>query len=119
MRTMDITYTGKELTMSGVGGEFSDLETTNPGEKLVKAAFKAGVKKDQLQNFLERAYVPTEKQLEFHSACRLADADDGPTKIGFGGRRGPGKSHAAFAQAVLDDCVRFAGLKVLYLRKVG
>ena len=88
-------------------------------ERLLKAAIKRGVPKDQLQNFLERLYVPTPKQLEFHAACRLADAEDGPSKIGFGGRRGPGKSHAAFAQAVLDDCQRFPGLKVLYLRKVG
>ena len=92
---------------------------TDSGDRLVTAATKRGVPRDQLQNFLERAYVPTKKQLEFHAACRLADDENGPSKIGFGGRRGPGKSHAAFAQAVLDDCVRFPGLKVLYLRKVG
>lgn len=92
---------------------------TTSEEKLVLAAKKRGVPEDQLKNFLERGYVPTQKQLEFHAACREADNDPGPSKIGFGGRRGPGKSHAAFAQAVLDDCVRFPGLKVLYLRKVG
>ena len=40
-------------------------------------------------------------------------------RLAFGGARGPGKSHATFAQVALDDCRRFDGLKALYLRKVG
>lgn len=40
-------------------------------------------------------------------------------KLAFGGARGPGKSHATFAQVALDDCRRYDGLKALYLRKVG
>ena len=40
-------------------------------------------------------------------------------ELGFGGARGPGKSHASFAQLALDDCRRYPGLKTLYLRKVG
>jgi PBSX family phage terminase large subunit len=78
-----------------------------------------GVAPDALQNFQRGAYVAQPKQLEFHAACRLCDLPNGPTQIGFGGARGPGKSHALFAQIALDDCGRFAGLKVLYLRKVA
>ena len=37
-------------------------------------------------------------------------------RLGFGGARGPGKSHATFAQVALDDCRRYDGLKALYLR---
>jgi len=82
-------------------------------------ATKAGCPKDQIENFLNSGYVPQPKQLLFHSAARIADLDDGPDEIGFGGSRGPGKSHALFAQMVLDDCKRFPGLKCLYLRKIG
>lgn len=57
-------------------------------------------------------------QLRVHAAARACDLPDGPTQIGIGGARGPGKSHAAFAQAALDDCQRIPGLKVLYLRKI-
>lgn len=84
-----------------------------------QAAKAAGVPRDQLINFGRGQYSAQPKQLVFHAACRLCDADDGPDQIGFGGARGPGKSHALFAQVALDDCQRFAGLKVLYLRKVS
>ena len=57
--------------------------------------------------------------MRFHAACRAADDENGPSQIGFGGARGPGKSHAAFAQIALDDCQREPGLKVLYIRKVA
>lgn len=82
-------------------------------------AKEAGVPAEQLHNFLSRNYVPQPKQLLFHAACRLADAPGGPSEIGFGGARGPGKSHASFAQVALDDCQRVPGLKFLFLRKVG
>lgn len=78
-----------------------------------------GVPRDQLESFLRGWYVPQPKQLQFHAACRLADLPDGPDQIGFGGARGPGKSHAVFAQIALDDCQRVPGLKVLYIRKVA
>lgn len=58
-------------------------------------------------------------QLRFHAACRAADKGDGPTKIGMGGARGPGKSHGVLAQVGADDCQRLAGAKWLLLRKVG
>lgn len=85
---------------------------------LAQTAKSAGVSEDSLERFLRAGYVPQPRQLEFHAAARLCDVPDGPTQIGFGGARGPGKSHAVFAQAALDDCQRIAGLKVLYLRKI-
>lgn len=78
-----------------------------------------GLPQDSLERFLSAGYVPQPKQLQFHAACRSCDLPDGPTQVGFGGARGPGKSHAAFAQAALDDCQRVPGLKVLYLRKIS
>lgn len=90
-----------------------------PVERLALVAKKLGVPKDQLENFLRAGYVAQPKQLEFHAACRECDREDGPDQIGFGGARGPGKSHAAFAQIALDDCQRMDGLKALYLRKVA
>ncbi len=82
-----------------------------------KAARPLGLPADQLEDFLSAGYVPQPKQLEFHAAARLCDRPDGPTQIGFGGARGPGKSHAALAQAALHDCRRFPGLKVLFIRR--
>jgi len=77
------------------------------------------VPKQQLENFIKAGNYPLPKQLLFHAHCREADKPDGPTEIGFGGARGPGKSHAMFAQMSLDDCQRFPGLKCLLLRKTG
>lgn len=82
-------------------------------------AWRIGCPQDQLQNFLSAGYVPQPKQLEFHAAARACDEPDGPDEVGFGGARGPGKSHACFAQLALDDCRRMPGVKALYLRKVG
>lgn len=90
----------------------------NAAMRLAETAKIVGVPKDSVERFLRAGYVPQPKQLRFHAAARLCDAPDGPTQIGFGGARGPGKSHAAMAQAALDDCQRVAGLKVLYLRKI-
>lgn len=91
----------------------------HPAERLARAARAAGVSRDQLDNFLARGYCPQPKQLFFHGAARLTDKSDGPDQVGFGGARGPGKSHASFAQVALDDCQRFPGLKFLFLRKIG
>jgi hypothetical protein len=85
---------------------------------LAQTAKDAGVPQDALDRFLRAGYVPQPRQLEFHGAARSCDEPDGPTQVGFGGARGPGKSHAVFAQAALDDCQRVPGLKVLYLRKI-
>ena len=92
---------------------------TTAATRLARKAKSLGVPKGQLVNFLGGGYVPQEKQLGFHAACRACDEPDGPTEVGFGGARGPGKSHALVAQMALDDCQREADLKCLLLRKVG
>lgn len=92
---------------------------TTSEQQLRAAVRAAGVPPDQLTNFLRAGYVPQPKQLFFHAACRECDRPDGPDQIGFGGARGPGKSHAVFAQIALDDCQRIPGLKVLFIRKVA
>jgi len=84
-----------------------------------RLARSLNVPADQIRSFTLGGYVAQPKQLEFHAACRECDAADGPTQVGFGGARGPGKSHALFAQVALDDCQRFENLKVLYLRKIA
>jgi len=86
---------------------------------LLDYATKLGLPPEALDNFASGDYCPQPKQLQFHAACRAADAEDGPTQVGFGGARGPGKSHGLFAQTALDDCQRIDGLKCLYLRKIG
>lgn len=88
-------------------------------DRMVQTAWKVGCPADQLHNFLNVGYVPQPKQLEFHAAAREADASDGPDEIGFGGARGPGKSHAILGQLCLDDARRVKNFKGLYLRKVG
>ena len=87
--------------------------------RLIEAAKVTGLPPDSLVRFRAGGYCPQPKQLQFHAACRLADSETGPDQIGFGGARGPGKSHAVFAQIALDDCQRCPGLKVLYIRKVA
>ena len=86
--------------------------------RYLKMAKAAGCPPDQLANFRRMAYIPQPKQLLYHAAARSADLEGGPSQIGFGGARSPGKSHAAYAQNV-DDCLREPDLKVLMLRKVG
>ncbi len=85
---------------------------------LIKAAKAAGLPFDSLSRFLRAGYVPQPMQVRIHAAARLCDLPDGPTQIGIGGARGPGKSHGSFAQTAIDDCQRIPGLKVLYLRKI-
>jgi phage terminase large subunit len=78
-----------------------------------------GLAWDALARFRKYGYAPQPKQIAFHVAARECDKPDGPTQVGFGGARGPGKSHGLFAQVALDDCQRYENLKVLYLRKVA
>lgn len=87
--------------------------------RMAAAARAAGLPKDSLDRFVSAGYIPQPKQLEFHARCRECDLPGMPVWVGFGGARGPGKSHATFAQVALDDCQRVAGLKVLYLRKIS
>lgn len=88
-------------------------------ERYVQAARDAGCPRDQITNFLRAGIVLQPQQLKASAAARLCDQPDGPTKIGYGGARGGGKSHWGLAQVVADDCTRFPGSKWLYLRKVG
>jgi phage terminase large subunit len=87
--------------------------------RMAVIAKSLGLPRDTLERFIAAGYVTQPKQLVFHAACREADLPGRPTWIGFGGARGPGKSHATFAQVALDDCQRVPGLKVLYLRKIS
>ena len=87
--------------------------------RLVDYARSAGMTTEHLVALLARGYCPQERQIDFHVACRACDQDGGPNQVGFGGARGPGKSHAMLAQLTLDDCQRQEGLKCLLLRKVG
>ncbi len=74
---------------------------------------------DQANNFLSRGYTPFPWQWGFHAAARAADQSNGPIEIGCGGARGPGKSHAIFGQAALDDSQRVKNLKTLFIRKTA
>lgn len=78
-----------------------------------------GCSRDQIERFRQYGYCAQYKQLLFHSECRRCDDPEGPTEVGFGGARGPGKSHALIAQMLLDDCTRRDNLRCLLLRRVG
>lgn len=90
-----------------------------PLSNFLRQAKKAGMPRDQVTRFLRSGYIPTPRQMMLHAAARRADEPRGPDEIGFGGARGPGKSHGTLAQIGLDDCQRWPGCKALYLRKVG
>lgn len=82
-----------------------------------EAIRNAGNPPDQIRNFERAGIIMQAKQLQFAAWCRQADYHQGPEEIGLGGARGPGKSFAMLAQVATDDCQRFPGLKVLFLRK--
>ena len=88
-------------------------------ERCLQIAKEAGSPRDQSTGFIQSGYIPFPWQWSFHAQAREADKQDGPTEILVGGARGPGKSHAVFAQAALDDCQRVDRLKVLFLRKTA
>jgi phage terminase large subunit len=90
-----------------------------PLERFIITGKSAGCPPDQLANFRRGNYPAQPRQLEFHAAARECDREGGPVRIGYGGPRGEAKSHAALAQAVMDDAWRVDGLKVLFLRNVG
>lgn len=94
-------------------------QPNRPLDRYLATARAAGCPPDQLRNFRAVSYAAQPKQIRFHAAARACDAPDGPTKVGYGGARGPGKSHAVFAQVAADDCQRLSGAKWLLLRKIG
>lgn len=94
-------------------------QITSPLDRYLATARQLGCPPDQLRAFRACGYVAQPMQLRFHAACRAADRLGGPTKVGLGGARGPGKSHAVLAQIGADDCQRLPGSKWLLLRKVG
>lgn len=95
------------------------ITATKELENCLTFAASVGCYPDQLERFINFGYIPQARQMEFHAAARAADEQDGPERIGYGGTRGQAKSHAILAQVGMDDCQRFSGLKVLYLRNIG
>lgn len=72
---------------------------------------------DQRANYERAGIILQPKQIAFAKAARQADFEDTPDEIGIGGARGGGKSFSVFSQLAVDDCLRFPGLKALYLRR--
>ncbi|MCP4934853.1 MAG: hypothetical protein GY927_11775 [bacterium] len=95
------------------------LTATSELERCLAAAKAAGCPREQAARFIAAGYVSQPAQWAFHAAARAADAPGAPNHIALGGDRAGAKSHCIFAQVLLDDCQRFPGLDVLYLRKVG
>src|SRR5688572_8027135 len=86
---------------------------------VIRAARAAGCPEEQVGNFIGGRVVWQPRQFLASSAARACDFKDGPMEVGFGGARGGGKSFWVLAQTGVDDCQRWPGLKVLWLRKVG
>lgn len=100
------------------GGAMSAV-ATKERESCLALAAEVGCDPGQIERFLRAGYFPQFKQMIFHTAARLADEPGGPDRVAMGGTRGTAKSHAIIAQVGMDDCQRFPGLKVLYLRNIG
>lgn len=96
----------------------AQITRLSPTDRYIAAARAAGCPADQVRNFLRAGVVLQPRQLQASAAARLCDQPNGPTRVGYGGARGGGKSHWAAAQIGADDCQRQPELKVLFLRKV-
>lgn len=88
-------------------------------DKFLTFAHSAGMQRSQLERFLAAGYVPTARQILAHVEARRMDRQGYANELLFGGARGGGKTHGLLAQAGIDDCQRFDGLKFLFLRKIG
>jgi phage terminase large subunit len=97
---------------------WAPILVTDPLELFFRQARDAGCPQEQAERFLQALYMPQPRQLAIHAAARECDREGGPEYVGAGGTRGQAKSHAILAQAAIDDCQRFPGLKWLYLRKL-
>ena len=78
---------------------------------------RAGMMKDQIDIFTNAGYFPHKMQMKFHAAAR-AVVYTGVRYILCGGSRAGGKTRCTMSQAGIDDCQRYPGLKVLFLRRV-
>lgn len=116
MQTPVMTTT-KQLKSDGETGETQTVSRQTGEANYIRSALDAGCPEDQVRRFVDLRYVATPKALIFHALAREADRDDGPREILGGGARGGGKSHMTFMQTV-DDCMRVAGLKALFIRKI-
>lgn len=87
-------------------------------EAFFRAARDSGCPADQVENFLRAGVVLQPKQCVASAVARLCDLPGGPIELAYGGARGGGKSHWMLAQ-IVEDCLRYPGLKCLMLRKVG
>lgn len=80
---------------------------------------RLGMTDEHAANFERYGVVLLPHQMEFAVWARQCDFPDGPEELGIGGTKGPGKSYGLYAVGGLDDCLRFPGLKMLYLRFTG
>lgn len=99
-------------------------------DRYLRSARDAGCPPDLVRTLMAAGIILQPRQLAASAAARSCDRqcthdddlpcgpDCAPTEIGYGGARGGGKSHWGISQLV-DDCMRFPGLKCLLLRKVG
>jgi phage terminase large subunit len=109
----------KKPSKRELAAQEAESKALTPIVEYLKIGKDAGCPDDQMANFARAGLILQPKQLMFAAAARECDKPDGPTAVGFGGARGGGKSHCVLSQAGADDCQRFPGLKVLFLRKVG
>lgn len=86
-------------------------------ERYKLAIARYGNPPDQIENFHRAGIILQDVQLQFSAMARQADEPQNVNEVGMGGARGGSKSFGLFAQATADDCQRFPGLAVLYLRK--
>jgi hypothetical protein len=90
------------------------ITARNELELCLTVAARVGCEPEQMARFIHAGYVPLARSLEFHAAA----IEPGVELVGYGGSRGEAKSHAIIAQAGIDDCQKFDGMKWLYLRKI-
>lgn len=77
--------------------------------------------KQQFENFMRANMFLQPHQLKFCIHASECDGilDNAPTAILASGGRGSAKTHGILCQIFADDCQRFPGLKVLFVRKIG
>lgn len=99
--------------------KIAERESMERLEAYLQMGKDAGCPAEQMANFCRSGLILQPKQLLFAAYSRAADFENGPMAVAYGGARGGGKSFCILAQVGADDCQRYPGLKVLFLRKVG